>query len=562
MPPAGVGVGVWIVGVIKGMAISMAISAAVSAAVYYLTKKKSPFGNEDRDMLANGSATETYLPVVYGKCEIGLNRIFMNTDPKNRDWLYIAGVFAHGIIEGITKIKADGETIATYNKANKKWEIDDDYTEHVGAIQVNRGSDNAKHYSFIGDKFSDWTEDRRARGCAGAAIALRFNQDLFPAGIPRLPFFVKGTRLYDPRTPAEPDAYSNNLALVCLDLLKKLRYGARVKSYRIDYDSFIAEANHCDEVIAGDPYDLPTKCKPKLRKMKCGLEYNAVYKYKFTYISAYSYNRTGSSQDQTAASSSTNITISSKRGRVSITIPAPTDANKEYIDKIRIWRTTANTDTYYFVKEINYDYDNDEQELSFIDNFEDIDLTKNIALADQNLFWDTSPALSTPSGTPLKPTVTFTAYSSDLTKDKYYRYKIVYGNANGCTQGGARSKAVKPIQGKKIVRIFDIPVSDDNSIKWRAIYRTPAMTTATDDETDSITYPYKYLYTIDDNETEEYIDTSSDTLLGTTGADGRPKGVLTPVTCPGSEPRQYAITNGQQPRYTFDGIIDTSQVVI
>src|SRR4030066_1236392 len=96
MPPAGVGVGVWLVGVIKGMAISMAISAAISAAVYYITKKKSPFGNEDRDMLANGSATETYLPVIYGKSEIGLNRIFMNTDPKNRDWLYIANPGSSG----------------------------------------------------------------------------------------------------------------------------------------------------------------------------------------------------------------------------------------------------------------------------------------------------------------------------------------------------------------------------------------------------------------------------------------------------------------------------------
>ncbi|QII11254.1 exported protein [Candidatus Kuenenia stuttgartiensis] len=528
--------------------------SALSFGIQYALSDKGTFGSGEQNFQANGSSTETYLPTIYGKAEIGMNRIFLDTDPKNKDWLYFVGVFAHGIIDGVTKIKADGDTIATYNKSSKKWEVDEDYTGLVGTIQIRRGSDNSSHYSFIGDKFKEWSDDRRARGCASIAMAVKYDQDKFRGGIPRITVVVKGNRLYDPRVPNDAKAYSNNLALVSLDYLRGKRYGIRALDEEIDFDSFIAEANHSDETVEGDPLEAPVKCKPRIRKMDCKLEYGATYYYKISYLSAYSENSTYD-QDQTAVSAAGSVTITNKKGRVTVAIATPTDTNKEYIDKINVWRTDSAGTDYYLAREFDYNSE-DENELSFVDNMSDEDLVKQPARPG-TLAWDTSPVVSTP---PSAPTPTFTAYTGNLTVGKYYRYKIIFGNANGHTQGGGRSKAIKAVKGKKIGRLFDIPTSDDKSITWHAVYRTPGMDNPDDDVDNPAIYPYKYLYTFDDNETEEYIDVTADTSLGSGGgADGRPKGAtLTPDTCP----ETATITSGQQARYIFDGIIDNSKVVI
>ena len=534
--------------------IGFGLSAVSFAVQNFVLKDKGTFGNSnERNFQANGTSTETYLPVIYGKAKIGINRVFIDTDPKNKDWLYVVGAFAHGTIKRVKKIYADDEVIAVYNEKKKKWVVDDEYTGLVGTIQVNRGGDNAKHFSFVGNKFDAWSDDKRGRGVASIAFALKADSDKFPGGIPNITLIVKGNaRVYDPRDGVEK--YTDNFALCYLDALRNKRYGNAVPDNEVDFDNFSAMANYSDEWIEGDPIEAASKCKPKIKTMNCNLKKNGVYNYKICATSTWTYSEPDfqgqTVSSSTVLSSASQVTITTKKGRVSLTI-TPSETNKESVDKFEIYRTTADGSIYYLVKEISYDYEDDEQELTFIDNLADDDLIINKTYQGEG--WNEGLVPGVPS-----IAATYTPYSSDLDLQKYYRYKIVYGKSSTAqyTQGGVRSKAIKTKRGKKFIRLNSIPTSDDNGVDVRVIYRTVGMDNATDDNDDNSNY--KYLYTIDDNdETEEYLDTLADGSLGVGGgADSNPYGF--PATCPSVA----TLTSGQQRRHTVNGIMDTSKTAL
>lgn len=550
MPPAGVGAAA--IAIQAG--IGFGLSAVSFAVRNFVLKDKGTFGNSnERNFQANGTSTETYLPVIYGKAKIGINRVFIDTDPENKDWLYVVGAFAHGTIKRVKKIYADDEVIAVYNEKKKKWVVDDEYTGLVGTIQVNRGGDNAKHFSFVGKKFDAWSDDKRGRGVASIAFALKADSDKFPGGIPTITLLVKGNAVvYDTRDGVKK--YTDNFALCYLDALRNKRYGNAVPDNEVDFDNFSAMANYCDEWIEGDPIEAASKCKPKIKTMNCNLKKNGVYNYKICATSTWTYSEPDfqgqTVSSSTVLSSASQVTITTKKGRVSLTI-TPSETNKESVDKFEIYRTTADGSIYYLVKEISYDYEDDEQELTFIDNLADDDLIINKTYQGEG--WNEGLVPGVPS-----IAATYTPYSSDLDLQKYYRYKIVYGKSSTAqyVQGGVRSKAIKTKKGKKFIRLNSIPTSDDNNIDVRVIYRTEGMDNATDDEDDNSNY--KYLYTIDDNdETEEYLDTLADGSLGAGGgADSNPYGF--PATCPSVA----TLTSGRQGRHTVNGIMDTSKTVL
>lgn len=67
-------------------------------------------------------------------------------------------------------------------------------------------------------------------------------------GIPVLTFDIRGKKVLDPRTNFK--VYSNNPILCLLDyMLDSLYYGCKIELEDVDLDSFIEEANHCDELI-------------------------------------------------------------------------------------------------------------------------------------------------------------------------------------------------------------------------------------------------------------------------------------------------------------------------
>ncbi len=92
----------------------------------------------------------------------------------------------------------------------------------------------------------EWTVDHRLRGIAYAYVRLKFDRNAFPRGLVFPTFTVKGRKLYDPRT--QVTAWSDNPALCVLDYLRSV-YSVHCPDDLIDFESFVAAANICDELV-------------------------------------------------------------------------------------------------------------------------------------------------------------------------------------------------------------------------------------------------------------------------------------------------------------------------
>ncbi|GAA0493787.1 phage tail tip fiber protein [Pigmentiphaga daeguensis] len=92
-----------------------------------------------------------------------------------------------------------------------------------------------------------WTAEHRGRGVPYLWVQLRYDEDLFPSGIPNVAVVVRGKRCYDPRTGQY--IFTRNPALHALDyLMDPLGFNSQL--WEIDMATVIAAANVCDEQVA------------------------------------------------------------------------------------------------------------------------------------------------------------------------------------------------------------------------------------------------------------------------------------------------------------------------
>jgi len=99
-----------------------------------------------------------------------------------------------------------------------------------------------------------WTSAHRLQGIAYVYLRLEFDQTAFPNGLPQASFIVRASKVLDPRLPqGSPAEWSNNSALCILAYLRA-PWGMNAPDSLIDFDSFCASANTCDELIGSiDP---------------------------------------------------------------------------------------------------------------------------------------------------------------------------------------------------------------------------------------------------------------------------------------------------------------------
>lgn len=93
-----------------------------------------------------------------------------------------------------------------------------------------------------------WSTAHRLRGKAYVWVRLKWDDTIFPYGIPNITFDVQGKKIWDPVTTSE--VYSNNAAMVLADYLTNTDYGVGIPLADIDDSSFIAARNICAEAVA------------------------------------------------------------------------------------------------------------------------------------------------------------------------------------------------------------------------------------------------------------------------------------------------------------------------
>jgi hypothetical protein len=265
----------------KGAIVSAIIQFVITTAISYIIspKPKAPrqsSQDEAKGTLVNKDSNNNPIPVVYGKRQVGLTRVFVESSGADNQYLYVAGVLCEGGGAGITAIDEVyvDDKLVTFDGSLTDGTIrgvssgDANYYkggESLISIQSFFGLDNQSASSLL-DETTNWTSDHKLSGLAYVALRFKWNQDAFN-GLPEVRVTVRGKKIYDPRLDstkggsgshrqdtASTWAYSANSSLVLLDYLRNTRYGKGLPNdaFETNYDTFKTSANTCDTQVT--PY--------------------------------------------------------------------------------------------------------------------------------------------------------------------------------------------------------------------------------------------------------------------------------------------------------------------
>ena len=269
----------------KGAIVSAIIQFVITTAISYIIspKPKAPrqsSQDEAKGTLVNKDSNNNPIPVVYGKRQVGLTRVFVESSGADNQYLYVAGVLCEGGGAGITAIDEVyvDDKLVTFDGSLTDGTIrgvssgDANYYkggESLISIQGFFGLDNQSASSLL-DETTNWTSDHKLSGLAYVALRFKWNQDAF-SGLPEVRVTVRGKKIYDPRLDstkggsgshrqdtASTWAYSANSSLVLLDYLRNSRYGKGLPNdaFETNYDTFKTSANTCDTQVT--PYSGAT----------------------------------------------------------------------------------------------------------------------------------------------------------------------------------------------------------------------------------------------------------------------------------------------------------------
>jgi hypothetical protein len=261
--------------------ITAIITTIITTAISYIIapKPKAPrqsSQDEAKGTLVNKDSNNNPIPVVYGKRQVGLTRVFVESSGADNQYLYVAGVLCEGGGAGITAIDEVyvDDKLVTFDGSLTDGTIrgvssgDANYYkggESLISIQGFFGLDNQSASSLL-DETTNWTSDHKLSGLAYVALRFKWNQDAFN-GLPEVRVTVRGKKIYDPRLDstkggsgshrqdtASTWAYSANSSLVLLDYLRNSRYGKGLPNdaFETNYDTFKTSANTCDTQVT--PY--------------------------------------------------------------------------------------------------------------------------------------------------------------------------------------------------------------------------------------------------------------------------------------------------------------------
>jgi hypothetical protein len=261
--------------------VTAIITTIITTAISYIIapKPKAPrqsSQDEAKGTLINKDSNNNPIPVIYGKRQVGLTRVFVESSGADNQYLYVAGVLCEGGGAGITAIDEVyvDDKLVTFDGSLTDGTIrgvssgDANYYkggESLISIQPFFGLDNQSASSLL-DETTNWTENHKLSGLAYVALRFKWNQDAYN-GLPEVRVTVRGKKIYDPRLDTtkagsgshrqdDPTtwAYSANSSLVLLDYLRNSRYGKGLPNdaFETNYDSFKTSANTCDTQVT--PY--------------------------------------------------------------------------------------------------------------------------------------------------------------------------------------------------------------------------------------------------------------------------------------------------------------------
>lgn len=179
--------------------------------------------------------------IIYGEVRVGGVLVYAGSGGSDNKFANLVVPVAHHAVHAIGPTAWLGDKDA----ADSVFSGLVDFHYHLGA------PDQAADADLIAAMPDEWTAAHTLSGIAYVYVSLSYHANAFPTGLPSPSWLVQGREVYDPRT--DTTAYSNNPALCILDYLRS-DFGCNYPDELIDFDSFSAAANACDEeveVLAG-----------------------------------------------------------------------------------------------------------------------------------------------------------------------------------------------------------------------------------------------------------------------------------------------------------------------
>lgn len=203
----------------------MVLNLGVSLVLGEVSKlfQKGPSSSSLTSQLASRTVTsrQPVAPrrVLYGSNRVGGIITFLHTTGANNEKLHIVISLSGHEVNAITAMYFDGVAVPYDGSGNATGNF-----AGFAHVEFNLGTRaQASFPGLIAAAPAFWTAAHRQRGCAGAYVALTWDVNKFPNGVPNITFDVQGRKLYDPRTGTQ--VYSTNAALAIADYLTNARFG-------------------------------------------------------------------------------------------------------------------------------------------------------------------------------------------------------------------------------------------------------------------------------------------------------------------------------------------------
>ena len=209
---------------------------------------------EERGVLINKQSNNAQIPIVYGRRQVGITRVFVESSGTDNQYLYMAGVVCEGEIEEIEQIFIDDKRVLfdgdlDHGVAREVSGGDGNFYKDGSLIQIQafNGTDDQVASSILTNS-TNWTSNHRLRGVCYLAFRFKWNQDAF-SSIPQVKVLLKGKKVYDPRDTTTK--WTPNSALVLLDYLRNTRYGKGLpdSAFETNFASFQTSATESDTLI-------------------------------------------------------------------------------------------------------------------------------------------------------------------------------------------------------------------------------------------------------------------------------------------------------------------------
>ena len=246
--------------VVGPLLVKVAISTIISFGLSLITralapKPKAPQLREEGRKHIVRSSVEAH-QIGYGTSMVSGPLIFAESAGPNNEFLHLVVPVAAHEIEAIDSVWLNDVEIQNSQLDGSGNVTSGRFKDHA-RIRKHLGGETQSADSALVSEVSNWTADHSGRAIAYVYLRLKWNQDVFPTGIPNMRAVIRGRKVWDPRSdPGDPSvrSFSDNAALCQLDYLMA-DFGFGVPLAEIHEPSWVAAANACDEDVelAGSP---------------------------------------------------------------------------------------------------------------------------------------------------------------------------------------------------------------------------------------------------------------------------------------------------------------------